>query len=475
MAQLTDIIPSVRTLRQRRSAAIAGLATAVCFLLSGCAAVTNPLVEGIPVRNVPDELLAKPRDDAHTIPLDLLGQPRQDVYRLEPEDVLGIWIEGVLQDSSKDRPAVAQVYVAPQLQQLQQRRLPPTIGYPIPVRNDGTIRLPLIDPIKVQGLSVAETEDTIRNIYIKNKLLPEGRDRIVVTLMYPRQIHVVVLRQESGNITLGPGGGLAGGKRNTGHVLNLPATENDVLHAIAETGGLPGLDDYNEIIVFRNSFGSDHDRAILLEKLRAAPHAGNPCAALGSGAQAVRIPLRVHPGQTLPFGPNDVLLRNGDVVFLEARDKDLFYTGGLLPSGQFILPRDYDLDVLKAITRVQGPLVNGGFATNNLSGTLIQPGLGAPSPSLLTVLRQAPDGSQVPIFVDLNRAMRDARERILVRPGDVLILQEKPSEALTRYVSQTFFNFNVVWAAFRSSNSVGVLNAGAPSGLAPPVLNLTQP
>src|SRR5208282_1258501 len=118
---------------------------------------------------------------------------------------------------------------------------------------------------------------------------------------------------------------------------------------------------------------------------------------------------------------------------------------GLLPAGEHILPRDYDLDVVKAIARVRGPLINGAYGTNNLSGTLIEPGIGGPSPSLLTVLRRAPDGSSVNIYVDLNRAMCDARERILVHPGDVLILQEKPSEAMSRYVTQTFFNFNVLW------------------------------
>ncbi len=117
-------------------------------------------------------------------------------------------------------------------------------------------------------------------------MLPEGRDRILVTLMHPRQTHIVVLRQESGNITLGPGGGLAGGKRSTGHVVDLPAYENDVLHAIGQTGGMPGLDAYNEIIIFRNTFGSDRDRAALLEKLHAMPPGGHPCATLGNGAQA---------------------------------------------------------------------------------------------------------------------------------------------------------------------------------------------
>jgi protein involved in polysaccharide export with SLBB domain len=472
MIHPTDNADQFRSLRKRWAPFARALAAILCFAVNGCAALTSPVVEGIPVRHLPDELLARPKDEARTIPLDLLGQSPPDTYRLAPEDVLGVFIDNILQDSSKERTTVN---VAPLLQVRDQRRLPPSLGYPISVRPDGTIRLPMIDPLKVQGLSVGEAEDAIRGIYIQKKLLPENRDRIVVTLMYPRQTHVVVLRQESGNITLGPEGGLAGGKRGTGHVVDLPAYENDVLHAISETGGLPGLDAYNKIIVFRNSFAGDRERAVLLDKLRALPPGCDPGTALGNSVQAVKIQLRRRPDEPLMFGPEDVLLHNGDVVFVEARDFDLFYTAGLLPSGEHILPRDYDLDVIKAITRVQGPLVNGAFSTNSLAGNLIQPGLGGPSPSLLTVLRRAPDGGQVPIRVDLDRAMHDPRERIIVRPGDVLVLQEKPSEALSRYMTQTFFNFNLAWKVIRSSTASGYIDVATPDRLSNPTVNLTPP
>jgi len=34
-----------------------------------------------------------------------------------------------------------------------------------------------------------------------------------------------------------------------------------------------------------------------------------------------------------------LVLNTGDVVFLEARETELFYTGGLLPAGEYVLPR----------------------------------------------------------------------------------------------------------------------------------------
>src|SRR5205085_4019210 len=150
-------------------------------------------------------------------------------------------------------------------------------------------------------------------------------------------------------------------------------------------------------------------------------------------------------------------LQTGDVVYLEPCE-EVFYTGGLLPPGEHILPRDRDLDVVEAVSRVRGPLFNGDFGGSNLAGNQVLPGIGNPSPTLLTVVRKVPNGGQVPIVVDLARALRDPAERIRVRCGDVLILQEKPEEALTRYVTQTFFNFDIFWEAFHSRHAIGVVD-----------------
>ena len=44
-------------------------------------------------------------------------------------------VEGVLGDRNQPLP----IHLAPQFQIREQRRLPPAIGYPIPVREDGTV------------------------------------------------------------------------------------------------------------------------------------------------------------------------------------------------------------------------------------------------------------------------------------------------------------------------------------------------
>ncbi len=136
-----------------------------------------------------------------------------------------------------------------------------------------------------------------------------------------------------------------------------------------------------------------------------------------------------------------------------------------MPPGKYELYRDRDLDVVEAVAEVRGPFFNGAFGGSNLSGDLVKPGLGNPSPSQLVVLRKTPGGGQVPIRVDLRRALHDPHERILVQGGDVLLLQETPEEGFARYFSQTFLNFNIFWQVFRSNAATGVLDVSAPDRL----------
>lgn len=422
-------------------------------LSAGCAAMTNPVADGIPVRRLPPEVLGPSRHDCVPIPLTLLEQPRSSVYHVTPGDVLGIWIDGVLGDRTLPPP----VLTAPQLELPNQRRLPPAMGYPVTVREDGMLVLPMAAPIKVEGMTLAQIEEALRQAYTTPKqILQPGTERIVVTLLQARQHHVVVLREEASSFSpVGLTGVVLSGKRGTGQTIALPSGENDVLHALALTGGLPGLDTYDEVVIQRGCFKEGED----IESVRRQLESGSVPAPM-----CVRIPLRAHPGAKLPFGPNDVVLHTGDVVYLRARDGEVFYTGGLLPSGEHILPRDRDLDVVEAVAAVRGPLINGAFVNNNLAGNLINPGIGFDSPALLIVVRRLPGGGQIPIRVDLNRALRDPRERITVQPQDLLILQEIPNAAIARFMGTTLLNFNMTYIPFRTNNWIGTGDVSAFQG-----------
>src|SRR5712692_1063403 len=109
---------------------------------SGCAAITNPVGDGVRVRYLPPELLAPSRAGEQTIPLNLLRQPPAKDYRLAAGDVLGVYIETILGDKNQPLP----LHVAPPIQFKDQRKLSPSTGYPVTVQQNGTILLPSVGP-----------------------------------------------------------------------------------------------------------------------------------------------------------------------------------------------------------------------------------------------------------------------------------------------------------------------------------------
>lgn len=416
--------PFAATLRPRQLHYLLGsaLLALVCTFLGGCAAVSNPVYEGVPVSRLSSEYLVSPKDETHNIPLTLLRRQPPDVYRLDSGDVLGIYVEGLFGDKNLPPPVRIPEF----------GNVPPSLGYPIPVGEEGTINLPQIPgALEVRGKTLTEVRKAIIDAYTKTKAIFKiGEERVLVSLIKPRQIQVLVVRQDAQTVALG-GGIIGSTRRGTGQVVDLPATENDVLNALTRSGGLPGFDAMNEVVIERGFNRSGAGQGFPPN----CPIPPGPQAGAGAEGRVVRIPLRLREGEAPPFTADDILLQQGDIIFIEARDTEVFYVGGLLAPRQFPLPRDYDINVVNAIALAGGPLLNGGTQQNNLSGAIVASGLGSPSPSHVTVLRRTKLRGQILIEVDLNKALRDPRENILIQAGDVLIMQETLGEAITRYLT----------------------------------------
>lgn len=399
---------------------------------------------------LPPELQAESRDQKRTIPLAWLRRPPTRDYRLGPGDILGIFIDGVLGDKSALPPVTVP----------DATNLPPSVGVPIPIREDGTLPLPLVAAVKVEGLTVIEAEDAIRDAYcVKRKIVRPDTERILVTLMRPRYERILVIRQDNPQetasaTTLGNGNfrGLSSlattastPHAGTGTVVDLPANENDLLNVITRTGGLPGQSALNEIVIQRGGLNTGTETGL----------------DSSDATETIRIPLRINPGEPPPFRPEDVILKTGDIVFIEARLAEVYYTAGLLGAREVPLPRDVDITAVEAIARSGGPLVNGGINSSNLSGQIVSRGLGHPSPSLLSVLRQSPDGRQVNIRVDLNRALQDPAENLIIQAGDILVLQETPGEATARFLTNVV-TLNIFADLFTAGSATGAANAVLP-------------
>lgn len=402
----------------------------------GCAAFTNPVADGIPVRRIPDELLGQPKSELHQVPLNLLRINDPGEYKLDKGDVLAIVADEVL---TKENQAVP-------IQFLNNPNAPnPAVqGVPVIVQEDGTILLPLLDPIKVTGKTLAQVRQLIiEQMEDVKKIVPPGKARVFVNMLQPRRYRVIVVREDGLQSTTpqfaqaGVTAALVGTtQRGSAYSLLLEPGRNDVLQALTQTGGPPGLDAKNELIIRRGAYDP------------ADPAKG-----------FVRIPLRARLDQPLTFTQEDITLNDGDTVFIQARDTEVYYTAGLLGSAQIPLPRDYDLRVVEAITQVRGPLINGSFSQNAFVAQAVNTGIGNPNASLVTVIRRLPNNRQVLIRVDLNEAFRDMRENIIIQPGDVIVLQERPTEALARYFTQQF-RLNTTWEIIRAQRffSIGTAN-----------------
>jgi protein involved in polysaccharide export with SLBB domain len=402
-------------MRCLKSLGLVLLGTAVSAF-SGCSSLmlsfSGP--ESVPARSVPGIVLTRPRSDMQEISLSRLRQTPPDHHQLGPNDILGVYIENVLGKTGEPPPVNFP----------EDGERDPSIGFPIPVREDGSIALPLIPPMKVEGLTIEQVTNLVRKAYTQDqKLLPSGKDRIIVTLIKRRTYQVLVVREESGakdGVT----------KRGDGAMIDLPVYENDLLHALNATGGLPGTDAKNEVLIIRDDGkrGARYDQFVSQVKMSKMPCQAPPI--IPDAPNVIRIPLRFHPDQPPTFTEQDIILNKGDIVMIQSRESEKFYTGGVLGGGEHLIPRDYDLDVLGAIAMAGGPVGSAGnvFSSSQRRGMGGGGGgsgarTGPVPPSQAIVIRKLPDGSQIPIKIDLNRALTDSSERILIQPDDIVMVR----------------------------------------------------
>lgn len=430
---------------------IAAKAFTACVLassLSGCAALTQP-IDGVPANRLPADFYPEPKNELVPVDISLLSiEPPRD-YQLGAGDILGVYVDGILPYSQPNSPPTPPPVNFPGAES----SLPPSIGYPIAVQDDGTLSLPLLEPIDVDGLTLDQVRDAIRDAYIKEEILRPDKARPIVTIIRERTYNVVVIREDAAS-SGGAEGGTGRDYAASGSTINLPAYKNDILHALVQTGGLPGLSAKNEILILRATKADKRKREEFMRTFYAYREAArlDPCACLPKlpdDSTILRIPLRVKPGVVPALDEEDVTLEDGDIVYIESREREVFYTGGLLGGGEHPLPRDYDLDVLGAMA-ISGQVYGGGQMGGQGQGRGgIGGGMGGMGglegvpPGIVYILRKTDCDGQIAIEVDLKEAYNNPSARPLIQPGDYVILQYKCEEQLINYGLQTFFTFGI--------------------------------
>lgn len=418
----------------------------------GCTSI--PRHETVSVAGYASMRTAGPRSSMEQINMVKLRMDRPPVELLGPGDVLGIYISTVT--GSEDVPPPVYNVDGNSSEE-------PASGYPYPVRSDGTLSLPLLaEPIYIEGMSLIEAENAIRTAYTIKKRLLGSEAKISVTLIKKRTVNVCVIREDlslgvdaarttssSSQLTSTKGTGetyFGNVGRGSAISLELPMYKNDILEALSRSGGMPGLNAKNELIILRKTgtSGFDSGDGDYLPKdheafTKSVSDRYNETGSLdsfGPDMGIIRIPLRVLPNEEPPrLTSDDVTLRDGDVIYIQSREAEVYYTGGMLKGGVHAIPRDYDLDVLAAIATAGGGVgagISGGdSSTGGRSNFLL-------APSRILIIRNQ-DGRQVAIALKKNDALRDPSSRIFIEPNDVILVEYTNFETL----------FNIVFSTIR--------------------------
>ena len=407
---------------------------------AGCSCIPQAH-KSVPAYRLPDLHCVVDRAALRPVDISLLGRKPPRAHVIGPGDTLSVYVYGTLPPNTDEAPVVAptgainQEYYPP----LGQADLP-ALGVPVRVDVDGSVSLPSLGSVDVNGLTSKEAREKILGLYLEGGFLAEDEDRVAVSVLKVRTYRINVVREDvsTADPTLVTAGEVLYTKRGRAQVVDLPAFENDVLHALTHSGGLPGKDAQNAVWVLRAGEGGDAAPA-----MAALQQADDPAVLLddentpGLGHRTTKIPLRMLPGEPAPFRLEDVVLADGDTVFVPARD-EVFFVGGLLAGGQYPYPRDRTLDVVEAIALVGGSVGGPGGASG---ASTAAGGRGALlPPSRVIVLRKLEDGRQLSIRVDLARALHDEAENIPILPGDVVQLYRTPGQTAGNYLLN-FFTF----------------------------------
>ena len=412
------------------------------LLETGCITYSR---HAIPADRLPPELRLCEKGCRIPVNLALLSQSPPRSYVIGPGDILSVYIRGLLPPNVDDQTPILQNNVA-----LQNEYYPPTgvvigptAGVPLEVADDGTIPVPVVGAVEVKGLTIQQAADKLIKVVVEKKVVLKDREYLYVNLVRPRVHRVMIVREEvkSDAPTLLFRNTSIAARRGSARIVDLPAFENDILHALTASGGMPGSDAMNEVWVLRRGQRGDLATDEVWNNIQSgAADAADIVSCCPDGATAKRIPLWTRGGCTPCFSQDDVILQDGDIVYLPERKQEVFYTAGLINGAEIPLPRDHDIDILEAVSIANSSVGGPGGAGGQVFRAGAGPGNIIP-PTRAVVLRKMANGEQVAIRVDLERAPRDVKQRIIIHPGDYIMLYYKPGETFTN-AALNFVNFS---------------------------------
>ena len=192
--------PPAASIRSSRFGGVVALIGILCLVhTTGCyVPLRSP---AIPANCLPDEFRTPIRSVAPRLNLATLALSAPNDYILGPKDSISVLIPELF-SAKLDSGVIL------------------TEPITVTVMDDGTIRLPWINVVKVGGMNLSDAQKAIADAYDKNEFFDKKKSRISVTLAEKGAFDIVVM----GEVT-NPG------------TYPLPRFQNDVANAVALAGG----------------------------------------------------------------------------------------------------------------------------------------------------------------------------------------------------------------------------------------------
>jgi polysaccharide biosynthesis/export protein len=336
---MTHVRPRPRCLPERPLLA-AGL-VALCLAGSGCQEHVYK------AGKLPLEFAASRQGSPRKVDLSRLARTAAQTEVIYPGDVVEVTVATGIEDKTPE-------------------------SWPLRVGDNGEINVPLVGPLRVAGLLLTDAEQTIRHASITRKVF--------------RDPHVAVLLKERKSIRVT----VIGAVKNP-NTYELPAANNDLLHALVAAGGL--TDDASTIVEIRSLPG--------YPGLAAGDH---PARASVAQQGEVRIDLLPASQGVMP----EYRIEDGSVIMVREREPRTIQVIGLVrKADQFEIKPDRELRLLDAIALANGRTMEIADKVH--------------------IIRQL-DGMRQPVVIaaSVRAAKAGAPDNLLLAAGDVVSVEETP-------------------------------------------------
>lgn len=256
------------------------------------------------------------------------------------------------------------------------------------VREDGRANLPDIGLVRLAGLSLADADATLTQVYIAGQIYRAPTVSVAVRRRKTNRIRIIGAVKDPG-------------------VKEIPVAESDLLSILSYAGGL--ADDAGSNIEIRNVLTRDEtlNEAIAADGTRSGIRQTGYSSSV-SAPRSVKIDL-ISAAQS---GSNDYFVGDRGVVVVEKMEpKEVTVMGLVGKSGRVEFPKGKDLRLLDAIAE-------SGSTKSQVA-------------SKVSVIRQpTPESKVIVIEANLNKAVHDPRHNLRLAPGDIVKVEHTPATIL---------------------------------------------